>query len=272
MGGVAQRGALLSCTTKSALRRACAAEQVVRVGHGVYALPAANDAKVAAARVRGTVSHLSAALAHGWKVKRPPRRPAVTVARNRLVGDAGLEVHYADLRPDEVRGRLTSPVRTVIDCARSLPYDEALCVADSALRSRMVSRTELEAAALASPRTGRKKALCVVRAATPKAANPFESALRAIGKTVPGLAVVPQGEVGAIGHADLTDARLGIAIEADSFEFHAVRGAFDYDIRRYTAMTRTGWLVVRFTWDDVMHRPDYVRVVLADVVALRTGE
>ena len=28
----------------------------------------------------------------------------------------------------------TRPVRTVIDCARTYPYDEALCVADSALR------------------------------------------------------------------------------------------------------------------------------------------
>lgn len=73
-----------------------------------------------------------------------------------------------------------------------------------------------------------------------------------------------------MGHADIADVRLRIALEAESWEFHGLREAFDYDIRRYTAMVRRGWLVVRFTWDDVMHKPDHVREVIADLVAIRT--
>lgn len=46
-----------------------------------------------------------------------------------------------------------------------------------------------------------------------------------------------------------------------------LREAFSYDVRRYTAMIRSGWLVARFTWDDVMHRPVYVAAVVADLVA-----
>lgn len=111
--------------------------------------------------------------------------------------------------------------------------------------------------------------LRVVEVANAKAANPFESALRAIALTVPGLHVVPQGPVGTIGHADLTDRTLRIAIEAESFEFHALPEAFRYDVRRYTAMVREGWYVVRFVWEDVMERPDYVHAVLVDVVSMR---
>lgn len=118
----------------------------------------------------------------------------------------------------------------------------------------------------------RTEALRVALAADRRAANPFESVLRAIALGVPGLAVVPQGEVGAIGHADLIDAELRIAVEAESFEFHALPEAFRDDVRRYTAMTRTGWLVARFVWDDVMHRPAYVHAALADLVGLRSCE
>jgi very-short-patch-repair endonuclease len=236
-------------------------------------LPDVDDAAVAARRVRGVVSHLSAALAWGWKVKTVPPRPVVTVPRNRHPADrAGVDLRFADLAPDEVRDGRTSRVRTAVDCARTLPFDEALSVVDSALRSGTVTTAELASAVAAGPRYGRRRSLAVVDAASPRAANPFESVLRAIAIGVPGLSVQPQGPVPGIGHADLTDERLRLAIEAESFEFHALEQAFRYDIRRYTAMTRAGWLVARFVWEDVMRKPAYVHAVLADLVALRAAQ
>ncbi len=165
----------------------------------------------------------------------------------------------------------TSRVRTALDCARTLPFDEALAVLDSALRAGHVRRADLLAAAQTGPRTGRPAALRAIEAASAKAANPFESVLRAIALEVVGLDVVAQGQVGPF-HADVADLELRIAIEAESFEFHALPEAFRHDIRRYTQMTRLGWLVVRFVWEDVMYRPAYVHAVLADLVALRRME
>jgi very-short-patch-repair endonuclease len=270
LGGIADRRSLLASCSRRALDGAVAEGSIVRIGRSAYALPVAEEARVAAARVGGVVSHLSAALAHGWKVKVPPNRPHVTVRRTQSRLSAGTAtVRWADLSNAERVAGITDPVRTVVDCARSLPFEEALAVADSALRSGKVRRPELVAAAAASPRTGRAAAERVAHEASAKAANPFESVLRAIALGVPGLHVVPQGEVGAIGHADLTDAALRIAIEAESFEFHALEEAFRYDVRRYTAMVRDGWLVVRFVWEDVMHRPAYVAAALGDVTALR---
>lgn len=270
LGGVATYAELERLTSRHTINRACRSGRILRLRRNAYTVPGLDDARSAAARVNGVASHLSAALAHGWKVKFPPRHPMVTVPANAHPTDTtGMEVAYAHCAPADLSGGVTSPLRTVIDCARKLPFDEALAVADSALRSGKVTRAGLQAAAEASPRTGRRRALRVVGEASALAANPFESVLRAIALQVAGLTVVPQGEVGLIGHADLTDPKLRIAIEADSYEYHSLPESFRYDVRRYTDMVRLGWVVVRFVWEDVMHRPGYVHDVLAAVVSCR---
>ena len=48
---------------------------------------------------------------------------------------------------DVVDGWVTGPLRTVLDCAAALPFDEALSVADSALRAGDVTASELVDAA-----------------------------------------------------------------------------------------------------------------------------
>jgi very-short-patch-repair endonuclease len=271
LGGVARFRELEQLVSRHEITKARRDGQILRLRRNVYTTPALDEARAAAAQVNGVVSHLSAAIAHGWKVKSPPKQPMVTVRRNAHPKDTtGIQLSYADWASHDVVNGMTGSVRTVIDCARTLPFDQALAVADSALRSGKVTREQLEKAAQASRRTGRSRVLRVVREASPRAANPFESVLRAIALDVPGLVVVPQGEVGLVGHADLTDERLMIAIEADSYEFHSLPEAFRYDVRRYTDMVRLGWTVVRFVWEDVMQKPEYVRGVLADVVALRT--
>jgi very-short-patch-repair endonuclease len=55
-------------------------------------------------------------------------------------------------------------------------------------------------------------------------------------------------------------------IEAESYEFHGSREAFERDVRRYTAMVTCGWRVVRFTWIDVMLHPERVKETLISLV------
>ena len=268
LGGVATVGELGRLGSRGRLRAAVAAGDVVRVARGCYALPGADPARAAAAQVGGVVSHLSAAQHWRWKLKLPPQLPTITVPRRRSgLASHDVELHWADLRPDQVRGRVTSPVQTVTDCARAYPFDVALSVADSALRAG-IARDRLRAAALASPRTGRGRAVRVVEAADSRAHNPFESVLRAIAYGVPGLCVEPQQWVGQIGRVDLLDARLGLVIEAESFGFHSDRRSLARDVRRYTGFARLGLTIVRFTWEEVMFDPAYVQAVLADLVAL----
>ncbi|KRC87519.1 hypothetical protein ASE25_17500 [Terrabacter sp. Root85] len=70
----------------------------------------------------------------------------------------------------------------------------------------------------------------------------------------------------------LADEDLRIVLEADSHEFHSERKAFDRDCRRYNGLVTRDWLVLRFTWEQVMFEPDVVRRAIEDVVALRRSQ
>lgn len=223
---------------------------------------------VAARSAAGVVSGLSAARWWRWAVKFDPVKPVVTVPRNRSGADReDIVVRRQDLPADAVAGLVTTRVQTVVDCARTLPFDEALAVADSALRDGNVTREELLAAAHASPRTGRPAVIRVVECGDGRAANPFESVVRAVALDVPSLHVTPQGKVGQV-WADLVDERLRLVIECESYAFHSSKEAFARDVRRYTDMACAGWVVARFVWDDAMHHPDRIHRALTELVAL----
>ncbi len=249
----------------------------MQVARGRYVLADLDRDRRTAARLAGTTSHVSAAVCWGWKVKWVPDQPWVTVPRKRKVDpDTRAVVHivYADLMGDDVRSGVTSPLRTVIDCARRLPFDEALAIADSALRAGDVGKDDLLELAASVRGRGARQCRRVAAEATPEAANPFESVLRALVLEFPALAMVPQRPVSARGqtwHPDLVDESRRIVIEADSWEFHTDKRAHARDCVRYTALAMAGWLVVRFTWEQVMHSPGYVRNVLAELSARPTG-
>jgi very-short-patch-repair endonuclease len=274
LGGVARVGDWKAMITRAEARDALASGAVVTLPRRQVALPAIDASRRAAASVGGAVSHLSAALHHGWKVKAPPPHPTLTVPRNRRLPEnlPELELRWANLPSGAVTDGVTTPLQTVIDCSRAYAPDVGLAVADSALRSERVTQSELLMAARSSPRTGRSKAMYVARHATGLAANPFESVLRSIALSVSGLSVRPQGWIGNAGRADLVDDQLLIAIEADSWEHHGSRETFRHDVRRYAEFARFGWVVVRFLWEDVMHQPERVHRHLTEVAAIRTRQ
>lgn len=271
LGGVADGRTLRRLVSQGRIRSEVRRGDIVRVAHRCYALPNADAGARAAARLAGVASHLSAAALHGWAVKNPPDQPTVVVPRNRRVDPSrrrGVRVLWRNVSEAELAAGVTTKVRTVIDCARDLPFDEALAVADSALRSGEVTQDELVEAALALSTTGRRAALRVAGAADGRAANPFESVLRAIALEA-GLIFEPQRVIDEAGfrcRPDLVDAERRIVVEADSYEFHASREALARDCRRYTALVVRGWRVVRFTWREVMFEPDYVRSTLVALV------
>jgi very-short-patch-repair endonuclease len=275
VGGVATRAALVAATSRTEVQGAISSGAIVGVARGRYALPDADTAMVAAIRLCGVVSHTSAALQHGWSVGAAPVRPHVTVAKNRLLTKeqrAGVELHRTSLGPDDVTGLVTSRERTLLDCLRGASVADGLAVADSALRDGF-SPSTLRALARDARGPGSRQVRWIAERADGRAANGFESSLRAIALTVPGLHVVPQlsiREPAFLGRPDLVDAELGIIVEADSFEWHGNREALSRDARRYNQFVVHGWLVLRFTWEDVMFHPAEVRVILTAAVAERT--
>lgn len=269
LGGVSTRSRLVGGTCRADVEHAVAGGEVVALARGRYALASVDEAVAAAHRLDGVLSRRSAALQHGWAVKEVPVRPDVTVPRKRRPqSGATATVHFADLGPDDRSGGVTSADRTLLDCARNLPFDEALCVADSALRSGY--RPERLAALTRDARgAGAGRMRRVAAAATPLADNPFESVLRAIALEVAGLDVRPQVAIRDphfLGRPDLVDADLRVALEADSFTWHGGRAQLARDARRYNALVVAGWLVLRFSWEDVMREPALVRATIEAAV------
>ena len=276
LGGIADWAALASLSDAATARRLVASGDIERVARGRYALPEVADGLRVSHALSGTACLRTAALHHGWKVARVPALPDVTVAAKRSLRPEQRRLanfRYVDLPADDPCDGVTTPLRTLRDCLQHLPADEALAIADSALRARAITHSAL--VQLADQATGRwsRRAREVARAATPLAANPFESVLRHLARQVPGLEVEPQIDLfdaaGAfMARPDLVDRRRRLVIEADSFAYHGSRDALRHDCRRYTELAVHGWIVLRFTWEDVMHRPEYVLRMLAQAVRM----
>lgn len=269
LGGVASYRTMVRHCSRADLERAVAAGEILRVGRGRYTLPEISQAAAAAHGLNGVLSHTSAALGWGWALKTLPDRPHVTVPTKRKVAGAarrGVHLHRRDLLPEEVRDGRTSRDLTLEQCLRSLPFDEGLAVADSALRSGFLPG-DLNAIGRDARGPGAAAIRAVARAADGRADNPFESVLRALAHSVPGLRVVPQVRIGPV-RPDLVDEDLRVVLEADSFAWHGSRAALRRDAQRYNALTVAGWTVLRFAWEDVMFEPTSVQQTLAAVVDL----
>ncbi len=205
LGGVAGTADLLTLTTRRRLRTALDAGRIIHLSRGSYGLADVGWQRCTAAELTAVLSHLSAAQHHGWAVKHPPERAWVTVPRNRKVSrqvQARDVVVFADLDKYDVAQGATTPLRTVLDCARRLPFDEA-------------------------PVTTRTMTF----------------------------------------HPDLVDVRRRVVVEADSWTWHRDHQTHARDCVRHTAFAVAGWIVLRFTWEQVMHSPAYVTAVLHDLTA-----
>lgn len=273
LGGVGSYKSLMALCDRLDLLRLVDSGDIVKDARGRYARPVAHDALRAANALGAVASHLSAAAHWGWELKTSPPKPHVTLARTRKVSAGQRKVaipHWGSLGPDDViDGLVTSKARTLTDCLSNLPFDEALAVADSALRHEDVSPAGLIQLAEGVVGSGCVQARRVAQAARGEAANPFESVLRAISLDVPGLHFEPQVKIADdefFARPDLVDVDHRLVAEADSHEWHSTKEALTSDCRRYTGLTVRGWRVVRFVWEDVMSRPEDVAADLSKLV------
>ncbi len=263
-GGIATFAELRAASSRKSIETALRHGKLAKDRRGRYVLATTSDHLRVAHELSAVLSHESAALHHGWKVKHSPEMPMVTVRRKRNLtsADRGRALpHYNDLPADCIREGVTTPMRTVLDCARHLPFDRALAVADSALRNQdlALGAVRSEAAKLRGP--GAAAARKVSHHAIYVSANPLESVLRALVMDVPGYSFVPQLRIwdnGLSAIVDLGDPKVKVVIEAEGYAFHGGRKEFKRDCRRYDELVAWGWTVFRFTWKHVMFDPAFV--------------
>lgn len=244
--------ALLSDGVSSrAIRRAVREGVAHRVGHGGYALPDADPALIAAVTVNGVVSHLSAARLHGLELYKPPKAIDITVPRGRRAPLSGLRIHYADLSPEEhgTRVPVTSLLRTLVDCARTLSLVEAVVVLDSAVRNRHVTLDRLRAAARIATGPGSARIRQAIAHVDELSGSPLESGLRPM-LDILGVAYETQVYIDGVGWVDFF-VEGWLAIEGDGYEFHRDRAQYRDDRRRANRLVQGRCTLLRYTWEDV---------------------
>lgn len=276
LGGVASWRELRGHHPARRIRRAVGAGSIVRATRGRYVLPTAAEHLITAQSRSAVLSHLSAAVHHGWKVKTVPHSSWLTVRRTRHLQPeqlVGVVPNWAELAPADTRHGVTTALRTVLDCARALPFDEALAVADSALRARAVTRAELMEQAVLRRGPGGRAVRRVAAHADGRAANPLESVLRAL-CIEEGFDLTPQVEItesGLYAIVDLGSESLRLAVEADGFETHGTRKGLRKDCERHTLFAIFAYSSLRFAYEDVMFDQDWVRWALRSWRDVRAG-
>jgi len=230
LGGLARWKALRGAGVQPrALKRAVQERAVLRVGHGIYALPGIAPEVTAAMLAGASLGCVSAAAVHGLWVWN--RHGMHFSAPRSITVSSGTKVHrirqgYTGVVPLEVC------LRQVMAC---LPLAEALVITESALAKGLVTEQDLHR--LTRGR-GSKRAGEVLRAIRPGAESLAETLARHTLVTA-GYEVVCQRRVAGVGRVDL-EVNNRLLIEIDGRAYHSDAASFAEDRRRWNELTIRG--------------------------------
>lgn len=243
--GVSERG--LTAAVRSGV--------VLAVGRGAYALSAAPASLVAAVQLGGVASHSTAAALHGWPIWTPDKQLHVTVLSGSGRTLPGATVHQARLQPTDLdpHRACTAPLRTALDCARTMPLVEAVCVLDGAIRCGSLTARQLRDGARGTLGPGTSNLRRAIANVDPRSGSPLESVLRML-LLATGASVRSQVHILGVGDVDfLLDEWL--MVEGDGYEFHSNRSDYRRDRQRGNGLTFAGHPLLRFTYEDVRGAP-----------------
>jgi Transcriptional regulator, AbiEi antitoxin/Protein of unknown function (DUF559) len=270
----------------SQLRSLERAGHLVRMRRGVYASRSAVQWAEADQRrahvlrifaVRATVgrwgiaSFHSAAVLHGLALLKTPPKERVTLTvplarRWERAQPADVVFHASDLPPEHVTRLYNLPVttagRTVVDLARTLPFMDAVVVADSALHDEKATRPELHQILKACAGwPGARRARRVIDFADERAESPLESAARVVfdqyGLDQPELQATIHGRAFAF-RVDFRWRGQPVIAEADGLVKYNDRKDLLAERERDHLLREAGYTVVHFTWRELFQTPEIV--------------
>lgn len=199
-------------------------------------------------------------------------------------------IHSADLEPDEitvVNGiRVTTPPRTVIDIARTEPFEQAVVIGDSALHQGLTTAKELrEHLRRARRRPGCKAAAKVVDFLDGRSESVGESRSRVAfyhgGLPAPELqANVFADDGDLVARVDFLFEKLGVIGEFDGMVkyqrgLRSGRKPEEVVIAekvREDQLRALGWIVVQFSWDDLDNPERLIARILSAAKAAQRAE
>lgn len=195
------------------------------------------------------------------------RRPEIAIPRH--VDNA--------VRPDALR--FVAPREALVDCLTVLPAQVAADVLDAVLQKRYLRPETLAVDLTERLGRGRRNAAglrhLLERATSGSRSEAEQRMARLLQRSGTGPWTPNHPVCDAAGRvvAEIDFAHIGlrIAIEVDGRAFHSDRRAFENDRRRQNTLMVGGWLVLRFTWEQLTERPDEVIAIIRAAVAQRAA-
>lgn len=221
-------------------------------------------------------SHVSAARLHGFRVWKTAALVHVTTQYSNSPGSAGTDVrtHRLPLRQDELislwtaDGReilTTSLERTVLDCARILPLDEAAVIGDHAIQKGASMEVMKQLLAASPTKRGSRRAADLLAALDGRAESAGETRTRLLLHSFGLQSYVPQVEISTREgrfRADFADPEVRVIIEFDGRTKYTDYGPSDEVLLaergRESALQELGWTVFRIKWKQ-LDRPGELR-------------
>ena len=255
--------------------RACNGGGLVLLAPTVAALPGAPDtpeqrilAAILARGGRAVASHRSAA--YLWGVDIDGANPVDISDASRRCRPAldWVSAHNPrdldDLRPVQRRGiPTTNPLRVLVDLGQVAPSAVTPAL-EHCLAEGLVDLRSVRAALVRHARPGRH-GISALRAALDAAVIddvPADSELeRAMARLLAAHGLPPaQFHARVLGfEVDFAIAPERVVLECDGWTSHGLdRVQFERDRRRDAALAAAGWIVLRFTWMQITHRPSWV--------------
>lgn len=228
----------------------------------------------------GIVSHRSAA--ELWGLIQPAGYVEVSVHPDRqpVLRPPAILHRIRDLHPelatDRAGLRITDPVRTVIDLGLVLPTWSVRDALSRGITAKLLDVTQTQWLREALGRQGRNGTGIIGELLDERllTAGNEESLLErrfldlARRHELPPMAV--QHEIWHAGRfvarVDAAYPPLLVAIEVDGFSAHSSPDAFQRDRTRQNRLVALGWIVLRFTWDDVVRRPAMVAKTIREAI------
>jgi very-short-patch-repair endonuclease len=258
----------------SAIRRMIADQKLEPQSAGTYLVrgaPLSHRARlwVASLSTDGVLGFATAAELWGLIEVRSADAPVHVVLphRRRVYPPKWVLVHRVDVPPRHVVARdelaRTSKVWTLCDYLPTLSSADSIQLADRALQRRWLGRDDIANRLRDHPaRHGNRRLRALLALTGDGAAAESERRLHAILRRAGIHGWKPNCEVWADGTliavVDLAIPARRIAIEVDGMAFHTDADRFQGDRTRQNSLIAAGWTILRFTWADIVERPDYV--------------
>jgi hypothetical protein len=212
--------------------------------------------------------------------------PRIEVSSPRRLNSERVIVHrrHTDRLPSKRLSvvRVTSIDQTLLDLASTVRFDRLELACDSAIRQGLTRFDRLSAhlERFGGPGVAGAAALSKLLALREPCPRPTDSILevgflqlvRRFKLKVPVAQFLVELREGLIVRVDFAYPDEKLAIEIDSVRWHSGVRAIRRDNERQNLLAAIGWRVLRFEWNDVIHRPEVVAAQILEALVRRQGE